>query len=310
MRQSLNKLAFHGSVLVIKNGKVAMNYATANKTDTSYLINSVQKFMTATLVMRAVQDGKMSLNDKVAKYYPNIPGGNKVTIANLLQMTSGLTLKDKVKLGTVPFVSDAKNFKYAVANTQFDSKMLGKSFYSTLNYVLLSGIVAKVNHTSYEKLVEKYFIKRLKLKHTAFVWSKARILANINFVSGYSVGSNGKVNKTKLDLNEIHGELGAGSLAMSNQDLYKVLKDALSGNILTEQSRQIIFKGNPPGFYNGGFYNNSSFKGANGASDGYYTFVRTSNDGQDAIIVQSNYQTGNFYKLRAEMNKLTPLIIG
>ena len=41
MRQSLDNVGFEGSVLVIKNGKTYLNYATANKTDTSYLINSV-----------------------------------------------------------------------------------------------------------------------------------------------------------------------------------------------------------------------------------------------------------------------------
>ena len=62
MRQSLDNVGFEGSVLVIKNGKTYLNYATANKTDTSYLINSVQKFITGAAIMKAVQEGKLSLN--------------------------------------------------------------------------------------------------------------------------------------------------------------------------------------------------------------------------------------------------------
>ena len=210
MRQSLANAGFEGSVLVIKNGKTYLNYATANKTDTSYLINSVQKFITGAAIMKAVQEGKLSLNDTLAKFYPTVPGANKVTILNLLQMTSGLSI-DKA-LGTKPFVSDKKNLEYAIKNTKFDENMLGKVSYSTLNYVFLSNILSNIYNTSYEKLITKSFINKLKLKHTAFSWANNKTLKKINFVLGHQLSSNGKYITQKLDLDEIHGELGAGSL--------------------------------------------------------------------------------------------------
>ena len=59
MRQAIHRLGIKGSALVIKDGIPWLNYATDNKTDTSYLINSVQKSMTATMVMREVEKGKL-----------------------------------------------------------------------------------------------------------------------------------------------------------------------------------------------------------------------------------------------------------
>ena len=76
MRRAINRLGIKGSVLVTSNMKPVLNYATNNSTDTSYLINSVQKSMTAAMVMREVQKGKLSLKDKLSKYYPNVAGDN------------------------------------------------------------------------------------------------------------------------------------------------------------------------------------------------------------------------------------------
>lgn len=303
MRQSLANAGFKGSVLVIKNGKTYLNYATANKTDTSYLINSVQKFITGAAIMKAVQEGKLSLNDTLAKFYPTVPGANKITILNLLQMTSGLTI-DKA-LGTKPFVSDKKNLEYAIKNTKFNKKMLGKSSYSTLNYVFLSNILSDIYHLSYQQLITRDFINKLHLKSTAFAWSDKLKLKEINFVPGYQVDSDGSSYIQKLDLNEIHGELGAGSLLMDNNDLLKCLRYILVGNYLTEDNKQLLYNIDTSKIsYSGGFYINKNYKATNGADGGYCTFLRASNDAKTVIIVQTNRAKGNFYELRSIMNQL------
>lgn len=304
MRQSLSNIGFEGSVLVIKNGKTYLNYATVNKTDTSYLINSVQKFITGAAIMKAVQEGKLSLNDTLAKFYPTVPGANKVTILNLLQMASGLTI-DKA-LGTKPFVSDKKNLEYAIKNTKFDEKMLGKTSYSTINYVFLSYILSDIYNMSYQKLITKSFINKLDLKHTAFSWTNNKTLQKINFVLGQQLSSNGKYITQKLDLDEIHGELGAGSLVMNNFDLLKCVKYILTGGYLSKNSIKILYgtKSLINTSYSGGFYIHNTYLASNGSADGYYSFLRTSNDAKTVIIVQTNRARGNFFELRSVMDKL------
>ncbi|MCF1783690.1 beta-lactamase family protein [Lactobacillus mulieris] len=304
MRQSLSNIGFEGSVLVIKNGKTYLNYATVNKTDTSYLINSVQKFITGAAIMKAVQEGKLSLNDTLAKFYPTVPGANKVTILNLLQMASGLTI-DKA-LGTKPFVSDKKNLEYAIKNTKFDEKMLGKTSYSTINYVFLSYILSDIYNMSYQKLITKSFINKLDLKHTAFSWTNNKTLQKINFVLGQQLSSNGKYITQKLDLDEIHGELGAGSLVMNNFDLLKCVKYILTGGYLSKNSIKILYgtKSLINTSYSGGFYIRNTYLASNGSADGYYSFLRTSNDAKTVIIVQTNRARGNFFELRSVMDKL------
>ena len=43
------------------------------------------------MVMQAINEGKLSLDDKVAKFYPNVPNAGNISILNLLEMTSGLS---------------------------------------------------------------------------------------------------------------------------------------------------------------------------------------------------------------------------
>ena len=46
--------------------------------------------MTAAVIMQLAQENKLSLDDPVSKYVPGVPNGNHITIAELLQMRSGL----------------------------------------------------------------------------------------------------------------------------------------------------------------------------------------------------------------------------
>ncbi len=48
------------------------------------------KTMTSTVILQLAQEGKLALDDPIAKYIPNVPNGDQITIANLSEMRSGL----------------------------------------------------------------------------------------------------------------------------------------------------------------------------------------------------------------------------
>lgn len=313
MRQAINRMGVKGSVTVIRNGKTWLNYATGNEADTSYLINSVQKSMTATMVMREVEKGKLSLEDTVSEFYPQVPGADHVKISNLLNMTSGLDLKKGKKLGTKVFVSDKDNLKHDIKKTTFSMKKLGKWHYTAINYVLLCGIISKIEHKSYEQLFRRTFIKPLNLQNTEFLWSDKEKLAESHWVPGYVFNDIDQAYERvphKKAVLDAHNELGAGSVVMSNHDLMKTIKYILTGNVLSDQSRSVLFKGKLPKFYNGGFYNWSEYKIANGAGEGYYTFMRATPDAKNIIIIQSNRTTkGKFKAYKNEVNNIMSMML-
>lgn len=311
MRHAIDQLSVKGSVLVIRKGKPWLNYAKVNKADTSYLINSVQKSMTATLIMREVQKGKLKLTDPLSKFYPAIPGSKQIKIANLLDMTSGLDLKKGALLGTPQYISDKANLQSDIDKTIFNSQKLNKWHYTAVNYVYLCGILAKLEHESYEQLFRSTYIKPLKLAHAEFLWADKAKLKASHWVPGYEKVK-GKYQEVPIAdaVKDAHNELGAGSIVMSNTDLAKTIHAILAGNLLTDKSRNILFKGTAPTYYNGGFYNLTSYKVANGAGEGYYTFMRSTDDAKNMIIIQANRtKKGQFVKIRKKVNQIMALML-
>ncbi|WP_416202892.1 serine hydrolase domain-containing protein [Lactobacillus sp. PV034] len=299
----------------MRDNKTCLNYATGmanqakkqkNSPNSAYLINSVQKAMTATIFMQLVKEKKIKLSDTLDKFYPEVPDASKIKMQQLLQMTSGLVYPSQ-KYGSPEYKSDQSGIKYDISKTKFNPKIYGQRSYQPINYVLLAGIIEKITHQSYESNFEKIFIKGLKLKQTAFVWDKG--VDKIHFAKSYQKDKDSVEDKpVSLNINELRGEFGTGSIVMSNRDLYKAIKAMLDGRLLSQTDRDRLFSGSSDevqgGNYGGGFYNFPTYHAANGAGNGYTNFVRISNDGKTAIVIQANYPIKNYFKMREIMNQL------
>ncbi len=55
-----------------------------------FRVGSITKTFTGTAVLQLVDEGSVGLDDRVSKYLPDVPGGDAITVRELLQMTSGL----------------------------------------------------------------------------------------------------------------------------------------------------------------------------------------------------------------------------
>jgi CubicO group peptidase (beta-lactamase class C family) len=95
---------FAGSVLVVRGGDIIFDRAYGfaniekhieNKTTTSYHIASLSKAYTAALVLHLIDKRRLSLDNTVQQFVPGIPNGERITIRNLLEETSGLPDADE-----------------------------------------------------------------------------------------------------------------------------------------------------------------------------------------------------------------------
>ena len=86
------------SVAVVQNGQISYAKAfgdadlkseRAADTRTRYAVGSISKQFTAAALLWAQEQGKLSLDDKVSKYFPDLTRANEVTIRELLSHTSG-----------------------------------------------------------------------------------------------------------------------------------------------------------------------------------------------------------------------------
>src|SRR5215468_12419700 len=72
------------------SGTTQLNTTKPPRADTHFRIASNTKTMTAAVIMQLAQESKLGLNDPVSKYVPGVPNGDNITIAQLLEMRSGL----------------------------------------------------------------------------------------------------------------------------------------------------------------------------------------------------------------------------
>jgi D-alanyl-D-alanine carboxypeptidase len=88
-----------GAVVLLHTpqGEFAVNYGTTQlgtttppRADTHFRIASNTKTMMAAVIMQLAQEDKLSLGDPVSKYVSGVPSGDNITIAELLEMRSGL----------------------------------------------------------------------------------------------------------------------------------------------------------------------------------------------------------------------------
>jgi D-alanyl-D-alanine carboxypeptidase len=84
-------------ILSTPQGEFTVSYGTTTlgatippRGDTHFRIASNTKTMTAAVIVQLAQEGRLDLDDPVSKYVSGVPDGDRITIADLLKMRSGL----------------------------------------------------------------------------------------------------------------------------------------------------------------------------------------------------------------------------
>lgn len=169
---------FMGNVALYKDGQLLYQQAVGyvdtikgRKADlhTKYRVGSITKSFTAVLIMKAVEEKKLSLDDKLANWFPSIRKADSISIRQMMGHRSGITN-----------FTDAPNFLSWNAKVHSQEQILekiikggskfspGTSFdYSNSGYFLLGMILEKIYQRPYAEVLYKKIIRPLKLKETS-----------------------------------------------------------------------------------------------------------------------------------------------
>ncbi len=160
------------SVAAIQNGRVtyARAFGMANlannrpaETSTRYAVGSISKQFTTAALLLEQEHGKVSLDDKVSKYFPELTRANEVTIRELLSHTSGYedyAPQDYlIPEWTKPTTPDEILSHWAKKSLNFDPGT--KWQYSNTNYVIAGKILEKVSGQHLLPFLEENFFKPL-----------------------------------------------------------------------------------------------------------------------------------------------------
>jgi CubicO group peptidase (beta-lactamase class C family) len=170
---------FNGSVLVSKNGKIVYEKAfgyqnvekhVLNTSNTIYQIGSTTKEFTAAVIIKLAEQQKLSLEDKLSKYFPDYKRGNEITIKHLLTHTSGIyeILRDHTAVLESAAPRSKERMLSFFINKPLDFDPGTQYSYCNSGYILLGLIIEKVTGQTYQHVVSNFILKPLKMDHTGF----------------------------------------------------------------------------------------------------------------------------------------------
>lgn len=266
---------FMGSVAVSKNGEIiylkSIGYADINNkikanNETKYRIGSISKSFTAILVLKAVENKKLELNQTIDKWFPTIKNSEKISVKQLLNHRSGIynftNSPDYLSLSTQAKTEEEMIEIIKAGGNNFSPD--SKAEYSNSNYVLLTYILEKTFSKSYSELLNEFIINPIELKNT-YVFGKINTINNES-KSYKFLGSWIEESETNYTI-----PLGAGAITSTASDLTK-FADALFGEQLLNseslEAMKTIQEGYGYGLFQIPFYSSLGF-GHTGGIDGF-----------------------------------------
>ena len=282
---------------------------------TNFNIGSLTKQFTAMSILQLAGKNKLSLNDRLSKFFPefNKKIADKITIKELLTHSSGI-------IDHYNFV-DTKNMKHAhnvdVLNAvkNLDSTYFEPGIhyrYSNAAYCLLGLIIEKTSGLSYSEYLRKNIFQPLKMKNT-FVWNENQEISPD--AMGYEYGdSTNNFKRSGANENIFFSTEADGGIYTSIDDYLKWINALLAKNILSKNN--IAMACSPHFTINaekklsygyGWFIDESSIPKKvyhSGSNGGFRAFSFLIPDERYAIIIFSNRDDINLEKLVLEINKI------
>lgn len=236
-------------VLVKGYGSANLELKVPMANDSVFRIGSVTKQFTAAALLKLQEEGKLSLNDKLAKYYPAYPRAADVTLVQMLHHTSGLHsyTDDQAMMereAAVTLTTDQWVERFARMPKTQDFEPGTGWYYSNTAYFLLGGVVEKVEGKPLATVLKDRFFGPLGMNQTAMDDEQEIVPSR---AAGYDGEGPGKFKNARLISMTIPG--GAGAMRSTASDLVKWNAALFGGKVVKPASWQAMIA---PGRLNNG----------------------------------------------------------
>lgn len=251
---------FNGNVLVAEDGNIVFekSYGIANEEtkkklnkNTIFELASVSKQFTAMGIVQLQKDGKLSYDDEVSKYIPELEDYEGITIKNLLTHTSGLpdymglasNNWDKTKIATnddiLKLFKDIKPKKDFEPNAKWD--------YSNTGYLILATIIERVSGKTFGEYLNEKIFKPLGMDNS-FVYRRRFEPKKIdNYAQGYIYSDSLKRKILPDEMGKefyavyFDGIVGDGTVNSNVEDLLKWDRALYGTQLINERDKKDIF---------------------------------------------------------------------
>ena len=244
---------FNGSVLVARGRTILLDKGYGwrdaarklpNDGQTRFQIASTTKTFTSTMVLRLAAAGKLSLTDKLSRWYPELPFADSVTIEQMLTHTSGIWNFTRGK--DIPKRADEQKMIAILRAHPLDFPPGSNWSYSNSNYVLLGYILGKIMGQHYFEAVRHTIFEPLQMTGSGFDFANC---ASADRAVGYETLNDSVA--VPAGITDSSVPFAAGSIYSTVEDLYRWHRGLEDGKILPMEWQERAYEkyhGNGYGF--------------------------------------------------------------
>jgi CubicO group peptidase (beta-lactamase class C family) len=292
-----------------------------NTTHTRFAIASMGKMFTATAILQLVDQGKLKLDDTLAKVlsrYPNSDRVRKITIRHLLSHTSGMGDQWSTPKRPVPGLTGALGTVAAIAYAPLLFEPGAQWSYSNEGYNVLAAVIEEITGSTFKDYIRKEILSRAGMTETVLEGGSDDIIPHR--AVGYRPDENDLIGAGPLRANWsfIVGASagGAGGGYSTAADLARFGRALREGKLISPALRDSMWTGRwPIPGYDGEKYGWGSFvleagehrivgHGGGGTGSGIDTGFRQFTDGSYTIVVLTNMEPPTATRLTTALEKL------
>ena len=239
--------------------------------DTRFRIGSITKVYTATVIFQLVDEGKLSLEDPLANWFPNIPNATEITLEQMLDHHSGLfsftDAPDYKATMTEPATQDELVARIASYDPSFEPG--AEAGYSNSAFVLLGFVIEAIEDKPYGEVVQTRILDRLATTRTGY---GGNITPAANEVRSLDWKGDGWEVATQTDMS-VPG--AAGALVSTPTEMCRFARELFAGDLVSAESLDTM-QTLEDGFGHGLFrfpYGERWAWGHNGGIDGFSSML-------------------------------------
>lgn len=264
---------------------------------TQFRIGSITKMYTSVLVLKLIEEGKLSLSTPLSEFFPQVPNAELITIKHLLNHSSGIYnfTNDPVFPSYMTEKHSRQDMIEWIASYESQFQPGETHNYSNSNYILLGQIVEKIHARCFGSVLRKVIAKPLELSRTGY---SKKLIPQRNQALSYTY-------ETPLHqwfpAPVTHSSVAhaAGAVASTPLELTQFVEALAAGKLISHQSvaqMATIENGFGLGLFPFEFYGKVGF-GHAGAIDAFQSAVFYFPEQALSIALITNGMNYPFYKL-------------
>jgi len=303
LNEYLEKLEAHdkfmGSVALSHNGEMvfskSVGYADKeagikSTIDTKYRIGSISKMFTSAMILMAVEENKLDLNQALSTFFPKVDGAEDITISNLLNHRSGIInfTNDPSYLSWHTEYKSREDLLEIIQKGKSEFAPDSKGDYSNSNYLLLTFILEDIYQKPYAEILKEKITGPLNLQNTS-IFGNTDPKKNESY--SYKFISNNWKKERETDASI---PLGAGALISTPKDLVTFIEALFDGELISNESlakMMDIQENYGRGMFKFPFHEKAAY-GHGGGIDGFTSMLSYFPEEKLAFVMTSN---GNNY---------------